>query len=124
MHQQKFECVLVDLQKIGPNLFNPLKNEFYVTNIFTVSRHLTVSYLKDEQFAVVCCENHAKQGAEACGIYRGADKSLARPGRKQDNVCQNGVNFLRRASLTCFRACFLPGRAKVLSAPRYRNKSA
>ena len=24
-----------------------------------------------------------------------------------------------RASLTCFRACFLPGRAKELSAPRY-----
>jgi len=24
-----------------------------------------------------------------------------------------------RASLTCFRACFLPGRAKDLSAPRY-----
>ena len=23
------------------------------------------------------------------------------------------------ASLTCFRACFLPGRAKDLSAPRY-----
>ena len=26
-----------------------------------------------------------------------------------------------RASLTCFRACFLPGRAKDLSAPRYVN---
>jgi len=60
-------------------------------------------------------------------LYRGADKSLARSGRKQANVCQNGVNFLRRldlqekkkkhlmtarvsmllksrASLTCFRA--------------------
>jgi len=24
-----------------------------------------------------------------------------------------------RASLKCFRACFLPGRAKDLSAPRY-----
>ena len=24
-----------------------------------------------------------------------------------------------RASQTCFRACFLPGRAKDLSAPRY-----
>jgi len=61
--------------------------------------------------------------------YRGADKFLARPGRKQANVfCQNGVEFLRRlalhggkktpmtarvsmllksrASLACFRACF------------------
>ena len=26
-----------------------------------------------------------------------------------------------RASLTCFRACFPPGRAKDLSAPRYRH---
>jgi hypothetical protein len=26
-----------------------------------------------------------------------------------------------RASLTCFRTCFLPGRAKDLSAPRYVN---
>jgi len=70
--------------------------------------------------------------------YRGSDKSLARPGRKQANVCQNGVNFLRRlalqggdlmtahvsmllksrVSLICFRACFLPGRAKDLSARR------
>jgi len=25
-----------------------------------------------------------------------------------------------RASLTCFRACFRPGRAKDLSAPRYK----
>ena len=27
----------------------------------------------------------------------------------------------QRASLTCFRACFLPGRAKDLSAPRYQR---
>jgi len=26
-----------------------------------------------------------------------------------------------RSSLTCFRACILPGRAKDLSAPRYTN---
>jgi len=31
--------------------------------------------------------------------YRGADKSLARPGRKQADICQNGVNFLRRLAL-------------------------
>ena len=32
--------------------------------------------------------------------YRGADKSLARAGRKQANVsCHNGVNFLRRPAL-------------------------
>jgi len=72
------------------------------------------------------------QGVTLDVTYRGADKSLAPPGRKQANVCQNGVNFLRRlalqetknlmtacvsmllksrASPTCFRACFLPGRA-------------
>ena len=31
--------------------------------------------------------------------YRRADKSLARPGRKQGNVRQNGVNFLRLLAL-------------------------
>ena len=71
--------------------------------------------------------------------YRGADKSLARPGRKQAqvsvrmawisfgalpcrkrNVMTARVSILlkSRASLTCFRTCLLPGRAKDLSAPR------
>ena len=72
---------------------------------------------------------------------QGADKSLARPGSKQANVsvrmvwisfgallCRKRKNFMTarasmllksRASLTCFRACFLPGRAKDLSARRY-----
>jgi len=66
--------------------------------------------------------------------------SLAWPGRKQANVsvrmawisfgalpCKENnwmiarVSILlkSRASLTCFRVCFLPGRAKDLSAPRY-----
>ena len=32
------------------------------------------------------------------------------------------VSMLKsRMSLTCFRACFLPGRAKYLSAPRYSS---
>ena len=73
-------------------------------------------------------------------IYRGADKSLARPGRKQANVsvrmawisfgavsltkkknltARVSMLLKSRASLTCFRACFLPGRAKDLSTPRY-----
>ena len=73
-------------------------------------------------------------------MYRGADKFLARPGRKQSNVsfrmafisfgalpCRKR-NFMTarvslllksRASLTSFRVCFLPGRAKDLSAPLY-----
>jgi len=73
--------------------------------------------------------------------YRDADKSLDRPGRKQANIsvrmawislgallCRGKKNLMTarvsmllksRASLTCIRACFLPGRAKDLSAPRY-----
>jgi hypothetical protein len=73
-------------------------------------------------------------------IYRDADKSLARPGRKQANVsvrlawisfgalprkkknlitARVSMLLKSRASVTCFRACFLLGRAKDLSAPRY-----
>ena len=66
------------------------------------------------------------------GLYRSADKSLARPRRKQANVsvrkawisfgalpCRKKKKLMTarvsmlsksRASLTCFRACFLPGR--------------
>ena len=69
----------------------------------------------------------------------GADKSLARPGRKQANVsvrmasisfgplpcrkrnlmtAQFSILLKSHTSLTCFRACLLPGQAKDLSAPR------
>ena len=73
--------------------------------------------------------------------YRGADKSLARLRRKQANVsarmawisfgalpCRKKKTWWELASrccwnrarrLTCFRACFLPGRAKDLSALLY-----
>ena len=71
--------------------------------------------------------------------YRCADNSLARPGRKQANVsvrmawisfgalpCRKrnlmtarfSILLKSRASLTCFGACFLPGRDKDLSAPQ------
>jgi len=71
-------------------------------------------------------------------INTGADKSLARPGRKQVTFLserrefpsapclarkKNSMTALvsmllkSRASLTCLRACFIPGRAKDLSAP-------
>jgi len=76
--------------------------------------------------------------------YRGADKSLARPGRKQANVsfrmawisfgvlpCRKKKKELDDSSRLdvveiarvsdMLRACFLPGRAKDLSAPRYLN---
>ena len=80
----------------------------------------------------------------AC-FYMDADKSLARPGRKQANVsvrmasisfgalpCRKrdlmtarfSMLLKSRASLVCFRTCFLPGRAKDLSAPRYLPQTA
>jgi len=72
-------------------------------------------------------------------MYRGANKSLARPGRKQAqkhvrdargyNIEMRAVKFLFflqgkapkeiHAILTETLACFLPGRAKDLSVPLY-----
>ena len=75
-------------------------------------------------------------------MYRGADKSLARPGRKQarkhvrdardfNNIETRAVTKFSpcplqgkapkeiHAILTETLACFLPGRAKDLSAPLY-----
>ena len=74
-------------------------------------------------------------------IYRGADKSLARPGRKQTQnhvrearfqqhraaSCHQGFFFFLQgkapkeihAILTETLACFLPGRSKDLSASMY-----
>ena len=42
-------------------------------------------------------------------------------GKEKKNLMTARVSMLlkSRASLTCFRACFLPGRAMDLSAPRY-----
>jgi len=74
--------------------------------------------------------------------YRGAEKSLARPGRKQANVsvrmawisfgtlpCRKRnlmtarVSILLKShvSLTCFRACFLHGQAKDFSTMSVMN---
>jgi len=76
-------------------------------------------------------------------LYRGAEKTLTRPGSKQANIslkiswisfgalpCRKNkilitsrVSMLlkSRASLLCFQDCFLPGRAKDVSAPRYKR---
>ena len=40
-------------------------------------------------------------------------------GGELDDSSRLDVVEIARASLTCFRACFLPGRAKDLSAPLY-----
>jgi len=44
--------------------------------------------------------------------------------KEKRNLMTARVSILlkSRASLTCFQACFLPGRAKDLSAPRYMVK--
>jgi len=90
-----------------------------------------------------CSEKYSLQSTVYI-MYKSADKSLARPGWKQANVsvrkawisfgalrCRKKklmtarVSMLlkSRASLTCFRDCFLPGQAKDFSAPRIRSIS-
>jgi len=77
---------------------------------------------------------------KVCFLYRGADKSLARPGRKQSRKHVRNTwdfnNIEKRAATRFFSlqgkapkkihailtetlACFLPGRAKDLSALLY-----
>jgi len=78
-------------------------------------------------------------------IIHSIDKSLAGPGRKQANVsvriawfsfgalpCRKKKNLMTarvsmllksRASVTCFWACFFPGRAKDLPEPRCSTKT-
>jgi len=47
----------------------------------------------------------------------------ALPYRKKKNLMTARVSTLKsRTFLTCFRACFLPGRAKNLSAPQYKAR--
>jgi len=96
---------------------------------------------------VIVKKSNAFRSKEGCFCLwtcsRVADKSLAIAGRKQSNVSvrMEWISFgalpclalqetkilmtarvsmllKSRASLTCFRACFLPGWAKDLSAPR------
>ena len=47
---------------------------------------------------------------------------LSAPDLAGENLMKARVSMLlkSRGSLTCFRVCFLPGKAKDLSAPRYR----
>jgi len=104
------------------------------------------------EIIAVCSQIHTKHINTLCGqkvewvnvepggTYRGADKSLARPGRKQsrkhvrdarhfDNIETRAViKFLLgkaskeiHAILTETLKCFLPGRAKDLSALLYND---
>ena len=41
--------------------------------------------------------------------------------RQKNLTARISMSLKSRASLTCFRACFLPGRATDLSAPQYNN---
>jgi len=109
---------------------------FKVTVRFVVIKCSSCSVrLKRETPIFVLTSLHSLEGQ-----YRGADKSLARTWRKLANISVRmaWISFVAlpcikknlitarfsmllklRASLTCFRACFLPGRAKDLSASRY-----
>ena len=122
MTQQLIETI-VDVIAVLPNI----RNKFDLNRKFS---RLMYQFLLKAAFK-----------AHSVKWYRGADKSLARPGRKQPNVsvrmawisfgalpCREKKNLMTvrvsmllkaHASLACFRACFLPGRAKDLSAPRY-----
>ena len=53
--------------------------------------------------------------------WREFPSALCLAGVSRENLMTSRVSILlkSRASLTCFRACFLAGRAKHLSAPRY-----
>jgi len=46
---------------------------------------------------------------------------LARGGKKNMMAARVSMLLKSRTSLTCFRACLLPGRAKDLSAPRTKT---
>jgi len=77
------------------------------------------------------------------GVYRGADKSLARTGRKQARKHIRNARFQQHRDASCqifslqgkapkeiqailaeTLACFLPGWAKDLSAPLYNKNEA
>jgi len=103
------------------------------------SKAVNVTWCWHMAFLLAC--GNGKNHTPKCKLmYRGADKSLARLGRKQANVSVRmawisfstlprrkrnlmtaHVSILLKShvSLTCFQDCFLPGRAKDLSAPRY-----
>jgi len=52
--------------------------------------------------------------------WREFPSALFLAGEKKNLMTAHASMLLKsRAPLTCFRACFLPGRAKDLSAPRY-----
>ena len=105
---------------------------------FYQSRRYQILIPGATQMSLVCCRSDSdEQPMWASWMYRSAHKSLALPGWKQANVtvrtawisfgalpCKkknNNNNLMTarvsmllksRPSLTFFRACFLPGRAK------------
>jgi len=126
------------------------------TNYYTISQEIFLSgqrfepgtwrvcYIFDFKFILIHIYSHYDISPHPLALplfslYRGADKSLARPGRKQANVSDRMacISFgalpcrkkkwwklastccwNRARRLTCFRGCFLPGWARDLSAPR------
>ena len=110
-----------------------------INNNYNIKYNGNSNYFDKLKTQFSCSEFFVSAHKHFCQYYRGADKSLARPGRKQASVsvrmawisfstlpCRKKnlmtarVSMLKSCvSLTCFRACFLPDRAKDYQHPGY-----
>jgi len=150
--RQLFKCILrghVKLGEKGNAFLRNVRNRIHI-NLLHMLKEMSPNVLYSTRLkACIQCTNFDSEGYGKVAIcknqriyqlYRGADKSLARPGRKQarrhvrDSHDFNNIEtravvkvfFLQgkapkeiHAILTETLACFRPGRAKNLSAPLY-----
>ena len=113
----------------------PLTQSLYTKTLTTIP----IEVYADDFCHPLCTGPYSTRSILKHHVYRGADKSLARPGRKQtrkhvmdarDSTTSrrelSSFFFLQgkapkeiHAILTAALACFLPGRAKDLSASLY-----
>jgi len=144
-HKRQFFSWLADQKLCSQLLRFECLVRFATCRSFSNSEQLSnfiISYLRNTFYAVNFCNVFywLPLLLNTPLTYSGAEKFLARPGRKQSNISVRMAwisfgalpcgkrnlmtarvsNLLKsRASLTCFRDCFLPGRAKDFSSPRY-----
>jgi len=135
-------CCLLDISRlidsfVTPHFWHDRSNWSFFLSSTTFQN---CGYISNPAVNIWSPKNRSITRIHLSDMCRGADKSLARPGKKQANVpvrmawisfdalpCRGKkmmtarVSMLlkSRASLTCFRDCFLTVRAKDLSAPRY-----
>ena len=99
-------------------------NNQYVTLHMTYTKIHTYIYIYTLYHPSLCTEVHcAHMEGNKLMFLPECVKFLRRPalqggGRKNLMTARVSMLLKSRASLTCFRACFPPGRAKDLSAPR------